>query len=263
MGIQIQHDPHFIEQRRAPRGNVPMEISIRERSRSAVAARTANLSAMGCQISGGGLLMEGTQLWIRLPGLESLTGRIIWSNGDCAGVAFAVPLHPAVADRFLAGTDDGTTYSAAAAAAPRPGHGTTVQPGLLMSRREQITQGVVDTNLSPLVKRKAPSGLGLTGRISRHVPRKVDHRHERRYADAISTGPAQLTIDGQDATVVNVSSSGLKLRGPLELQIGKKVTVAFDGFPPIKGTVVWVRGSETGISLPEHSLDLDGSASVQ
>lgn len=258
MPIQIQHDPNFTEQRRAVRASAPMEISIRERSRSAVAAKIADLSSNGCQLVGGGLLMAGTQLWVRLPGLESMVGNIVWSQGDRAGVIFASPLHPVVAARFVGGqaaNDMGTGPTAA------PGGATPVMIAApLLSRREQIAQGLVDTEISPLVRRKQPSGLGLSGRIARRVRRQVNHRHEQRYADGVSTGPGGLHIAGLPATIANVSASGMKLRGEQELAIGKRVDVMFDGFDPIKATVVWARDGEFGISLPENALDLAGSS---
>lgn len=39
---------------------------------------------------------------LRIPGLSSLDGKVVWVDGVRAGIAFAMALHPAVVD-YIAG----------------------------------------------------------------------------------------------------------------------------------------------------------------
>ena len=90
----------------------------------------------------------------------------------------------------------------------------------------------------------------------RAVSRNVDHRAERRYADAIPEGTA-LAIAGEDVHVLNVSPSGIKIKGALaERDIGEAIALAFEGFPAMTGQVVWLNGNEAGIALPPASIEL-------
>ena len=94
------------------------------------------------------------------------------------------------------------------------------------------------------------------GNAQRAVTRNADHRAERRYADAIPEDTA-LAIGGENVRVLNVSPSGIKVRGLREeAEIGHKIDLAFEGFPAMTGRVVWMGGSDAGIALPEASIEL-------
>ena len=247
MTISFERNSEFIERRRRGRSPIALTIALRERGRSAMDARLIDISALGCQIDGLIVAQGNTQVWIKLPGLESLTAQRMWGTGNRAGLAFETPLHAAVAARFLPAPG---SHAAATAEAPFE----TRDP--LLSRREQIVAGIAGSDLSPLQRRKQPSGLGMTGRISRTVSRSVDHRAERRYADAIPEGTT-LEIAGEGMHVFNVSPSGIKVKGALdERGIGDKIDLAFAGFPAMTGQLVWIKDDTAGISLPPASIEL-------
>ena len=94
------------------------------------------------------------------------------------------------------------------------------------------------------------------GNAQRAVTRNVDHRAERRYADAVPEGTA-LAIGGEHVRVLNVSPSGIKVCGlPAAAEIGTQIDLAFEGFPAMTGQLVWINGSDAGIALPEASIEL-------
>ena len=92
---------HFVERRTMRRSDCALDITVRQRGCFAVAGATADLTPYGARLSGAGPFAHNSEMWLRLPGLESLTVRVIWSHGPTTGVAFIQPLHPAVFARFL------------------------------------------------------------------------------------------------------------------------------------------------------------------
>ena len=247
MTVSFERKSEFIERRRQGRAPIELSVALRERGRSAMEAQLIDFSALGCRINGL-IVGQGTaQVWIKLPGLETMAGQRMWHEGNLAGIAFDTALHPAVAARFM-------PAPGSHAAAALDNSGASLDP--LLSRREQIVAGIAATDHSPLQRRKRPSGLGMSGRISRAVTRNVDHRAERRYADAIPEGTA-LAIGGENVHVLNVSPSGIKVRGLREeAEIGHNIDLAFEGFPAMTGQLVWINGAEAGIALPEASIEL-------
>ena len=253
MTISLARTSEFSEGRRQSRAPINLAIALRERGRTAMEARLVDFSAQGCQIDrqivGQGL----DQVWIKLPGLESLPAHRVWSDGSLAGFAFDAPLHPAVAARFLP-----VACSHAAAAINTP----FAMPDPLLSRREQIVAGNAGWDFSPLTRRKQPIGHGLARLIRRTVRRTVDHRTEHRHADAVPEGTA-LEFAGEGVRVLNVSSSGIKIKGALaEREIGESIDLAFTGFPALTGQVVWINGHEAGIALPQAAIELFGRAAA-
>lgn len=249
MGISFQRSSDFTERRRQGRAPLAIEVFVRERSRSAMAVRLLDLNSFGAMVEGMILIQPDAQVWLRLPGLESLAARPVWTDGTRVGLEFEVALHPAVAARFLPAEGS----HAAAVLNARP---SQLAADPLLSRREQIMAGIAATDHSPLQRKKQPSGLGMFGRISRTVARQADHRAERRYADAVPQGTA-LSIEGTPASVLNVSPSGMKIRAALgEKEIGEPVAVSFEGFEEMTGQLVWIRGAEAGIALPPQSIEL-------
>lgn len=255
MKIEINRNQAFTEQRRIRRSGVETDCIVRERSRSAVPAAINNFSASGIGIKSHCSPLPGNHIWVKLDGLDSITGRVVWSNGSSAGIEFERPLHPAVALRFEPGVcQEALPY---VERDQSPGNLTQLDP--LLSRREQIMQGVTGSDLSPLKRRKQPTGVGILGSISRTVSRSSDHRHEFRFSDAAATTEMVVTIDAQPAKVEDVSSSGLRIRSELMVDIGTSLQVEFDGFEPMIGKVVWLGNGAAGISLPPQSIDLHAS----
>ena len=246
MTVSFQRKSEFIERRRQGRAAIGLAVALRERGRSAMDARLVDFSALGCRIEGLIVSQGNAQVWLKLPGLETICGQQMWNVGSQSGIAFDTALHPAVAARFMPAPGS----HAAAALDNQGGHDP------LLSRREQIVAGIAAIDHSPLQRRKRPSGLGISGRINRAVTRNVDHRAERRYADAIPEGTA-LAIGGENVRVLNVSPSGIKVCGlPSETDIGAKIDLAFEGFPAMTGQLVWMNGTDAGIALPEASIEL-------
>lgn len=245
--LASSHSPE--ERRREPRSALSIAVAVRERGRSAITAQLADLSPYGCQLTRMILVHPDAQVWVRLPGLESQSMRLAWSDAGRFGFAFETPLHPAVVARFVPSAE-----ATPAPSAPVAPPATVAAP--LQSRREQILCGITGSDRSPLQARKQPSGLGLGGRIIRLVRRRTDHRLERRFADAVPIGTA-LAIDGQPVELCNVSASGIRVRGALgEAGIGQRLAVEFTGCEPLTGHVVWRNDHEAGIALPERSIDL-------
>lgn len=254
MTIEIRPTPQRPDLRRAWRAGLGIKGSVRERGRSACEANVTDLSVNGCRIESWGIPLAGNQVWIRLPGLESLSGQIVWTSGSTAGVSFDQPLHSAVFGRFItpANDDGAASHTHRDAGAPQ-------QASPLLSRREQIVSGVVDCERSPLRTRRNPSRSGLAGMISRQVKRTADHRMEPRFNEFPGDDMPPVRIDAREIEVRNLSSSGLRGRipPPASSTVGQQVVLEVGDFAPIEGKVVWTQGEEVGISLPPDSFELN------
>lgn len=189
-----------------------LNVTARQKGRFAVAAMTADLTSFGARLSGAGPFEPDSEMWLRLPGLESLTVRVIWSHGPTTGIAFNQPLHTAVFARFLPVESRLTLVDTPGARIPLP------------------------ADISPL-----PLG---------------EHRAEERFGDALRSGPMQLTVGARPAQVLDVSTSGLRVAATLQVDVGTRVAVKFDGFDTIAARVVWRKTGEIGLSLPPGSLGL-------
>jgi hypothetical protein len=232
--ISFERNTTFTERRRQGRAPLEVEVFVRERGRSAMATRLVDFSSYGCQVDGLILIQRDTQLWVRLPGLESQAVQLVWTDGTRCGLQFDTPLHSAVAARFL----------------PSEGsHAAAAVDNVIMS-------GIAGTDHSPLQRKKKPSGMGMLGRISRTVSRQSDTRMEGRFADAVPEGTS-LRVEGVPVRVVNVSPSGMKVFGSFrETEIGNDLAIEFEGFEPMAGRLVWLNGAEAGIALPPQSIEL-------
>ena len=243
--------PHFVERRTMRRAACALDVTVRQRGRFAVAAATADLTPYGARLSGAGPFEPDSEMWLRMPGIESQTVRVVWSDGATTGVAFTQPLHTAVFARFLPA--DSRLMLVDAPAVPQ------IMPAAiaLLPRREQIVRGFGAMQEGPLHLVKKPNGGGLDAVIRRTVTRHAEHRREERFADTLRTGPMRLTVGEATAQVRNVSASGLKIAATLEADVGTRVAVAFEGFDAMSARVVWRRAEEIGLSLPPDSLELD------
>lgn len=247
MTISFECKSGFTERRRKGRANLGIEVFMRERSRSAMATRLVDLNSFGARIEGMIVVQPEAQLWLKLPGLDSLAVRRVWSEPGIIAVEFETPLHPAVAARFMPA--DGSLAAELIESAE-------YRRDPLLSRREQIMAGIAGSDQSPLQRKKKPSGIGLSGRISRAVTRQADTRAERRFDDAVPEGTS-LAIEGAPVQVLNVSPSGMKVRGDLgEREIGDTLALEFEGFETLTGQLVWMNGAQAGIALPPQSIDL-------
>jgi hypothetical protein len=86
------------EGRRAERHEVVLGAGLRQRGAHAVTVQIVDLSVTGFRAATHLNLLEGSDVWLKLPGLESLHARVVWMRGHLMGCEFVRPLHPAVLD---------------------------------------------------------------------------------------------------------------------------------------------------------------------
>ena len=82
--------------RKSQRIDVEVSAALRQRGASGVSVRVLDLSPEGFRASTHLELGKGSDVWLRLPGLEPLHATVAWSTGHFIGCAFERPLHPAV-----------------------------------------------------------------------------------------------------------------------------------------------------------------------
>lgn len=87
--------------RRAARAEVVLGAGLRQRGAHAVTVQVLDLSVSGFRAATHLELEKGTDLWLKLPGLESLHSRVVWMKGHLLGCEFVRPLHPAVLDMIV------------------------------------------------------------------------------------------------------------------------------------------------------------------
>lgn len=88
-------------ERRADRAKADLEAGLRQRGAGAVSIKIVDLSTTGFRASTHLDLLTGTEVWLKLPGLESLPSKVVWMDGDLIGCQFVRPLHPAVLANIL------------------------------------------------------------------------------------------------------------------------------------------------------------------
>jgi hypothetical protein len=97
---QLATDPAS-DHRKAQRCDVALGAALRQRGASGVTVQIVDLSTTGFRAMTHLELEPGTDLWLKLPGLESLHGRVAWMRGHLLGGEFVRPLHPAVLDMIV------------------------------------------------------------------------------------------------------------------------------------------------------------------
>lgn len=97
---ELIHDDTQVEQRRASRFALTMDVHVRAQGAHQIRARLISMSRFGCRVVGAALSRSDDLVWIRIPGLESQASELRWSGQDGVGLAFRYPLHAAVVDRF-------------------------------------------------------------------------------------------------------------------------------------------------------------------
>ena len=84
------------EGRKSERSEVSLGAALRQRGASGVTIQILDLSTHGFRAATHLELQPGTDIWLKLPGLESLHGHVVWMRGHLLGCEFTRPLHPAV-----------------------------------------------------------------------------------------------------------------------------------------------------------------------
>ena len=82
--------------RRADRVQIDLAGGLRQRGASGVSVQIMDLSTDGFRVATHLNLAPGSDVWLRLPGLEPSHARVVWSEGHLIGCAFVRALHPAV-----------------------------------------------------------------------------------------------------------------------------------------------------------------------
>ncbi len=92
---------HERKPRKSQRIDVEVDAALRQRGASGVSVRVLDLSPEGFRASTHLELNKGSDVWLRLPGLEPLHATVAWSTGHFIGCSFGRPLHPAVVDMIV------------------------------------------------------------------------------------------------------------------------------------------------------------------
>ena len=87
--------------RKAERVTLDMGAGLRQRGGTGVAIQIMDLSIDGFRATTHLNLAKGTDVWLRLPGLEPYQARVMWAKGNFIGCAFERPLHPAVLEMIV------------------------------------------------------------------------------------------------------------------------------------------------------------------
>ncbi len=90
-----------IHPRRSDRLATDVGAALRQRGATGVSVRVLDLSAHGFRAATHLELPEGSDVWLRLPGLEPYHAKVAWSEGHFVGCAFERPLHPAVVEMIV------------------------------------------------------------------------------------------------------------------------------------------------------------------
>jgi hypothetical protein len=100
---ELSTDSAFLEPRGRRAERVPVELGagLRRRGASGVAAKVIDLSTDGFRATTSLDLETGSEVWLRLPGLEASHARVMWRDGQFVGCAFVRPLHRAVVDMIV------------------------------------------------------------------------------------------------------------------------------------------------------------------
>ena len=97
---ELSTDPG-LEGRRAARREVTVGAGLRQRGAHAVTIQIIDLSTDGFRAATHLDLFPGSDVWLKLPGLESLHAQVVWMRGHMLGCHFVRPLHPAVLEMVV------------------------------------------------------------------------------------------------------------------------------------------------------------------
>ena len=87
--------------RHVERTEIDLSAGLRQRGASGVSVQILDLSTDGFKAATHLDLHVGTDVWLRLPGLEPSHARVCWTEGLYIGCAFMRPLHPAVFEKIV------------------------------------------------------------------------------------------------------------------------------------------------------------------
>jgi hypothetical protein len=101
ISIAADRSEEAVNSRVSKRIQTEIGAGLRQRGASGVSVEVTDLSTHGFRASTHLELEKGSDVWLRLPGLEPCHARVAWSKGNYIGCAFERPLHPAVLEMIL------------------------------------------------------------------------------------------------------------------------------------------------------------------
>ena len=101
LSTQAGFGPGSRKSRRAERVAVELGAGLRQRGASGVSVQIMDLSTDGFRVATHLDLQPGSDVWLRLPGLEPCHSRVVWTEGHFVGCVFIRPLHPAVVEMMV------------------------------------------------------------------------------------------------------------------------------------------------------------------
>lgn len=90
------------EDRSAPRTRMSIPASLRASGSKSFQTVLNDLSLSGFSAMSINRLHPGTVVWLTIPGLESMQGRVVWWHNSMVGCAFDKLLSPIIHDNVLA-----------------------------------------------------------------------------------------------------------------------------------------------------------------
>jgi hypothetical protein len=101
ISIAADSSEEAVNSRVSKRIQTEIGAGLRQRGASGVSVEVTDLSTHGFRASTHLELEKGSDVWLRLPGLEPCHARVAWAKGNYIGCAFERPLHPAVLEMIL------------------------------------------------------------------------------------------------------------------------------------------------------------------
>ena len=83
------------EQRQSRRRLVNFAAALSEEGAQTAPVGVSDISEGGCRLQCDEQFLEGSEMWLKLPGLEARRIKVIWSGERALGCEFETPLYPA------------------------------------------------------------------------------------------------------------------------------------------------------------------------
>jgi hypothetical protein len=126
--------------------------------------------------------------------------------------------------------------------------------------RAAVINGDVAQAMSPIAKdkcRRSKIESSLASILIPRVERRTSNqRREDRFRGIVDRATMVFRRKKTLAKVINISESGLMVETAIEPRIGEKITIEFEGFEPLAGTVRWVREGRIGLDVGDGAISL-------
>jgi hypothetical protein len=126
--------------------------------------------------------------------------------------------------------------------------------------RTAILNGDVQSALDPVSRkekcRRDGGGSLVDIPIPREERRTTNQRREDRFHGVVDRATLIFRRKKTLVKVVNVSGSGVMIEGNLDLRIGEKVALDFEGFDRLQAVVRWLKKGRIGLDVGEGAIEL-------